>query len=223
MNGYPSIKAYVNGKGRSYNGGRDVDSMHRWIEKIAANRGTKGGSSKCRPGMFKSKMKHAVVPLCETHFPDAKAKNDWIVFYYDHTATAEMRDALNSVALDLGNYPPDINKNNKKQIKIRERIEGLAKKHDLATSLPAKGPFGMDEVAKVGAVCCDCDEEHTAFCAGSMQQGEEVLKLPQVFSVSKGVRTVLKDTELASKALISAVLQSRGFVTKASTEGKAEL
>jgi len=223
VNGYPSMKAYVNGKSRSYNGGRDVDSMHRFIEKIAANRGTKGGSSKCRAGMFKSKMKHAVVPLCETHFPDAKAKNDWIVFYYDHTATAEMRDALNSVALELGNYPPDINKANKKQIKIRERVEGLAKKHELVTTLPSKGPFGMDEIAKVGGVCCDCDEEHTAFCAGSMQQGEDVLKLPQVFMVSKGVRTVLKDTEMSAKALISAVLQQRAFVAKASTGEKADL
>jgi len=223
VNGYPSMKAYVMGKSRSYNGGRDVDSMHRWIEKIAANRGTKGGSSKCRAGMFKSKMKHAVVPLCESHFPDAKAKNDWIVFYYDHTATAEMRDALNSVALDLGNYPPDINKNNKKQMKIRERIEGLAKKHELAATLPAKGPFGMDEIAKIGSVCCDCDEEHTAFCAGSMQQGEDVLKLPQVFWVSKGVRTVLNIADLSSKALASVALQQRGFVAKASTEGKAEL
>merc|ERR1712046_71485 len=100
--------------------------------------------------------KHAVVPLCE--------------------ATAEMRDDVNSVALEMGNDPPDMNKALKKQKKRRERIEGLASKFDLQVKLPSKGPFGMDELVKVGAVCCDCDEEHTAFCASALKQGEEDFK-----------------------------------------------
>jgi len=212
------------GKGKSYNGARETDSMESFISKLAANRGTKGGSSKCRPGMFKSKMKHAVVPLCETHFPDSKAKNDWLIFYYDHSASAEMRDALNSVAMDIGNDPPDINKANKKQKKQRERIESLAEKHGLTTKLPAKGPFGMDELAKVGAVCCDCDDEHKAFCDNSLMQGEEAMKTPQVFWVSKGVRKVLPNVDLSSpKALITAVMVERGYVAQPSTEEKSEL
>jgi len=222
VNGYPSIKAYVMGKGKSYNGAREAGPMEEFIKKVAANRGTKGGSAKCRAGMFKSKMKHAVVPLCETHFPDAKAKNDWLIFYYDHKATAEHRDGLNGVALDLGNYPPDMNKKLRKQQKIRERITGLAEKHSLSLTLPAKGPFGMDEVAKVGAVCCDCDEEHTAFCKNALMQGEDVLPTPQVFWVSKGIRTVIKDVEHTPKALISAVLEKRGLAKSGAGE-KSEL
>lgn len=222
VNGYPTIKAIVMGKGRSYNGAREAEPMKQFITKIGANRGSKGGSSKCRPGMFKSKMKHSVVPLCETHFPDSKAKNEWLVFFYDHSATAEMRDAVNTASMDLGNYPPDMNKNNKKQQKRRERIEALAGKHGLKTKLPAKGPFGMDELAKVGGVCCDCDEEHTAFCATFLKQGEEDFKPPQLFWIAKGVPKMLKETEKTPKALTGAVLQELGFV-EPSAEEKAEL
>lgn len=219
VNGYPAIKAYVMGKGRSYNGAREAEPMQRWIAQVAANRGSKGGSAKCRAGVFKSKMKHAVVPLCESHFPDDKAKNDWLVFYYDHSATAEMRDALNSAAIELGNYPPDMSKASKKQKKQRERITELAGKHDLKVSLPAKGPFGMDELVKVGGVCCDCDEEHTAFCADSFKQGEDQLKAPQVFWVSKGVRTLINAgdlTKVDSKWITRTVLQRMGVVEKSS-------
>jgi len=208
------------GKGRSYNGARETEPMKQFITKVAANRGSKGGSAKCRPGMFKSKMKHAVVPLCETHFPDSKAKNEWLVFFYDHSATAEMRDAVNTVATDVGNYPPDMNKNSKKQQKRRERIEALAGKHDLKTKLPAKGPFGMDELVKIGGVCCDCDEEHTAFCASSLKQGEEDFKPPQVFWVSKGKRTMLKGVDLNPKSLTLTVLQNLGHVAESSTKSE---
>lgn len=210
------------GKGKSFNGARETEPMKRFIQQVAANKGTKGGSTKCRPGMFKSKMKHAVVPLCETHFPDDKAKNDWLIFFYDHAATAEMRDALNEVALDIGNFPPDMNKALKKQKKKRELIEAVASKHGITTKLPAKGPFGMDELAKVGSVCCDCDDEHKAFCDTSLKQGEEDFKPPQVFWVSKGRRTMLKDTELTQKALTGVVLQKLGFASE-SDAGKSEL
>lgn len=222
MNGYPSLKAYVNGKGKSYNGARETGPMASWIENIAKNRGTKGGSAKCRPGMFKSKMKHAVVPLCESHFPDSKAKKEWIVFFYDHKATAENRDAVNGAALELGNDPPDMNKALKKQKKQRERIQELADKHGLMLSLPPKGPFGMDELTKVGAVCCDCDKEHTDFCSNALREGEEVLPTPQVYYVTKGERKLLKGKELTTKALTSAVLEQRGLVKGVGAE-KSEL
>lgn len=222
VNGFPSIKAIVAGKGKSYNGARETASMSAFIKQVAKNRGTKGGSAKCRPGMFKNKIKHAVVPLCETHFPDAKAKNDWLIFLYDHNATAEMRDAVNSVAIDLGNDPPDMNKALRKQKKLRERIEGLAQQHDFKTKLPSKGPFGMEELAKVGGVCCDCDEEHKAFCANSLRQGEEELKPPQLFWVPKGKGTMnlVKDVEVSPKGLTGVVLEQLGWVAQSE---KAEL
>ena len=62
------------GTGRSFNGARETEPMERFIRQIAANKGSKGGSTKCRPGMFKRKIKDAVVPLCESHYPDDKAK-----------------------------------------------------------------------------------------------------------------------------------------------------
>lgn len=211
------------GKGKSYNGGRETAPMAQWIQQVAQSKGTKGGSSKCRAGMFKSKMKHAVVPLCEAHFPDAKAKNDWLIFFYDHSGTEETRDTLNSIAEEFGNDPPDMNKMNKakRQKKKRERIEGLVAKHDLKAKLPGKGPFGMDELAKVGAVCCDCDEEHTAFCASALKQGEEDFKAPQYFWVPKGKpMQMLKDFEHTSKGITSVVLGKLGFVE---SSGKTEL
>lgn len=225
VNGYPTIKAIVGGKGKSYNGARETANMKAFITQIAKNRGTKGGSAKCRPGMFKNKVKHAVVPLCESHFPDAKAKNHWLVFLYDHSAKAEMRDAVNSVAIDLGNDPPDMNKALKKQKKLRDRIEGLAQQHDLKTKLPSKGPFGMEEVAKVGSVCCDCDKEHEAFCSTALKQGEEDVKPPQLVWVAKGTGTMsmLKDVELTPQALIAVVLGKLGFVTQSTGGGNAEL
>lgn len=223
VSGFPTIKAIVMGKGKSYNGAREADPMARWIEQVAKSKGSKGGSAKCRPGMFKNKIKHAVVPLCESHFPDEKAKNDWLIFFYDHSATAEMRDALNSLAMELGNDPPDMNKALKKQKKRRERIEELASTHGLKVKLPAKGPFGMDELAKVGAVCCDCDEEHTAFCASSLKQGEEDFKPPQVFWVSKGKREMLKDTKINTKDLVITSLEKLGFASESSAGEKAEL
>lgn len=219
VNGFPTVKAIVMGKGKSYNGAREAEPMARWIEQVAKSKGSKGGSAKCRPGMFKNKVKHAVVPLCESHYPDEKAKNDWLIFFYDHSATAEMRDSLNSLAIEVGNDPPDMNKALKKQKKKRERIEQLADTHGLTAKLPGKGPFGMEELVKVGGVCCDCDEEHTAFCASSLKQGEEDFKPPQVFWVSKGQRTMLKDAKMTAKDLAGVVLGKLGFAS----EEKAEL
>lgn len=223
VNGYPALKAIILGKGKSYNGARETGPMEQWITQVAKSKGTKGGSSKCRVGMFKSKMKHAVVPLCEAHFPDQKAKNDWLILFYDHTATEATRDAFNSVAIDFGNDPPDMNKALKKLKKKRDRIESLATKNDLKVNLPSKGPYGMDELAKVGGVCCDCDEEHTAFCASALKQGEVDFKPPQLFWVSKGKMEMLKDVELSSKGATGAVFDKLGFVAAPSAAGKTDL
>jgi len=210
----------VLGKGKSYNGAREAEPMANWISQVAASKGTKGGSTKCRPGMFKSKIKHAVVPLCEAHFPDTKAKNDWLVLFYDHKGTEAMRDTWNDVAVDVGNFPPDMNKAKRTLKKRRERIETLAAKHDLKVKLPAKGPFGLDELAKLGSVCCDCDEDHTAFCASALKQGEVDHKTPQLFWVSKGKMEMLKDTELTAKAVTGVIMQKLGFL---SAEEKTDL
>merc|ERR1712232_366054 len=104
----------------------------------------------------------------------------------------------------------------KRQKKKRDRIEGLASKYNFKANLPGKGPFGMDELAKVGGVCCDCDEDHTAFCASALKQGEVDFKPPQLFWVSKGTMNMLKDVEMTAKAATGAVLGKLGFVAESS-------
>lgn len=214
VNGFPALKAIVGGKGKSYNGAREADPIKDWIKKISANRGTKGGSSKCAPGVFKSKVKDAVVPLCEEHYPDDKAKNEWIVVFYNEKSgdAAALKKAVNDVAADMGNDPPDMSKSLKKQKKRRDRITNLGEKYHLNPKLPAKGPFGMDALVKVGAVCCDCNEDGAAFCASSLKQGEEDFKPPMAFWVAKGERTMLKGVEPTGPALVGVVLQKLGFM-----------
>lgn len=213
------MKAIVAGKGKSYNGAREAEPIKEWIQKLAANRGTKGGSSKCAPGLFKSKVKDSVVPLCEEHFPDDKAKNDWFLLFYNEKGGSDLKAIGNTVAADFGNDPPDMSKSLKKPKKKRDRITDLGKKYDLKLKLPAKGPFGMDALVKVGAVCCDCNEDGAAFCASSLKQGETDLLPPQTFWVSKGKRTIFKDAEPTALGMVSSVVEKLGLLKSA---GKGE-
>jgi len=219
VNGYPTIKAIVGGKGKSYNGAREAEPIKEWISKVAANRGSKGGSSKCAQGVFKSKVKDNVVPLCEEHFPDEKAKNDWLVVFYDSKSSdaTTIKNVANSLGAEFGNDPPDMNKalKTKNQKKKRDRLTELAKTHGLKLKLPVKGPFGMDALVKVGAVCCDCNEDASAFCASSLRVGEEELKAPQAFWVSKGKRNILKGVEITAKGLAQVTALRLGFAEKA--------
>ena len=216
VSGFPALKAIIAGKGKSYNGARETDPMKAWITGIAANRGTKGGSAKCAVGLFKSRVKDAVVPLCEEHFPDDKAKNDWLVVFYNSKDSTH-KEMVDRVAVDLGNDPPDMSKALKKPKKKRDRLESLAEKYDFTVNLPKKGPFGMDALAKVGAVCCDCNEDAGAFCASSLRVGEDDFPAPQVFWVSKGQRELLQDLSLSASSLVQLAVQKLGFV------GRSEL
>ncbi|CAE8674506.1 unnamed protein product [Polarella glacialis] len=220
VSGYPTIKAIVAGKGKSYNGAREADALKGYITHLSANRGSKGGSAKCALGVFKSKIKDAVVPLCEDHYPDEKSKNDWLVFFYNSkdSSSSETKALANSLAVDVGNDPPDMNKALKKQVKRRDRLEELAKKYELKLKLPSKGPFGMDALIKVGAVCCDCDEGGEAFCASSLKRGEEDFKPPAVFWLSKGKRNLLKDMEPTAPNLVAHMAEELGFKAKTSNE-----
>mmetsp|Transcript_90594 Transcript_90594/g.161358 ORF Transcript_90594/g.161358 Transcript_90594/m.161358 type:complete len:194 (-) Transcript_90594:36-617(-) len=192
--------------------------MKQWISQVAQNRGSKGGSAKCPVGLFKSKVKDSVVPLCEEHFPDDKAKNEWVVLFYNQKENADMKDFGNRLANDFGNDPPDMSKALKKPKKKRERLESLAEKYDVKVNLPSKGPFGMDALAKVGGVCCDCGEEAAAFCSTSLRQGEEDLKTPQAFWVAKGQRTLLKDVEFTAPQLFGRTVEKLGFSAQAKSE-----
>mmetsp|Transcript_34035 Transcript_34035/g.79318 ORF Transcript_34035/g.79318 Transcript_34035/m.79318 type:complete len:326 (-) Transcript_34035:241-1218(-) len=225
VSGFPALKAIVSGKGKSYNGARETEPMKAWIEGIAKNRGTKGGSAKCAVGLFKSRVKDAVVPLCEEHFPDDKAKNDWLVLFYNSksSTSTDLKEVLHRLAVDLGNDPPDMSKSLKKPKKKRERLESLAEKYDFAVDLPKKGPFGMDALAKVGGVCCDCNEDAVAFCASSLRIGEEDVQAPQVFWVSKGHRELLKDADMSAPSLNKLAVTKLGFFSGSRASQGSEL
>mmetsp|Transcript_9593 Transcript_9593/g.24726 ORF Transcript_9593/g.24726 Transcript_9593/m.24726 type:complete len:260 (+) Transcript_9593:316-1095(+) len=231
VSGYPTIKAILGGKGKSYNGARESEPMKEYIQRLSSNRGTKGGSAKCPLGMFKSKLKDSVVPLCEEHFPDDKAKNAWMVFFYEgkSASAADLKSVANTLASELGNFPADMNKALKTQTKRRDRLNELARKYDLALKLPPKGPFGMEALIKIGAVCCDCSDDTMAFCDSSLRIGEDNVKAPQVFWVENGQRTLLEGVDFSSVALAQRAIQGLGFsalhqekAKKTSTGGGAD-
>lgn len=213
------MKAIVGGKGKSYNGARETEPIKEWITKLAANRGSKGGSAKCPPGLFKSKIKDAVVPLCEEHYPDEKAKNEWLVVFYNEKDGSDIKVAANKIAAEFGNDPPDMSKSLKKPKKKRDRLMELGKTYDVKLKLPAKGPFGMDAIVKVGAVCCDCTEDTIAFCASSLRIGETDVQAPQAFWVANGKRTMLEGAEVTAAGLVDKVLGRLGLLASG---GKGE-
>jgi len=124
------------------------------------------GSSKCEKGVFESLSKDSVIPLCDAHYPDEKAKSGWAILFYNKDAEG-LEDVMNRVALDLGNEPPEKSKNLKKAPKKqRTRIKDLAEKYEFEANIPKKGleEKGKDALLKVGAVCCDCGSSKQELC-----------------------------------------------------------
>lgn len=225
VQGYPTLKAIVSGKPKSYNGARETDPMMDWIKNVQKNRGSKGGSAKCAPGLFKSKVKDSVVPLCEEHFPNEKSKNSWLLVFYNEkdTSSFDLKEVLNRVATDLGNEPSDKSKALKKQQKQRERLTSLAEKYEIQLELPKKGPFGMDPLAKVGGICCDCGDAE-GFCAGAIGgDSSEGAKRPRPAAVwiEKGKSSVSQwkfvegDAAPTPQALIEFSIARLGFTSTA--------
>merc|ERR1712232_865770 len=122
MGGFPTLKAIIRGKGKAYNGARETEAMKQFITNVKAKQGSKGGSSKCPKGIFKSGVKDSVIPLCKDHFPNDKAKNSWVIAFYPDGFEKEV---FNRFALDLGNEPADKSKQLKKQMKQRDRLKNL--------------------------------------------------------------------------------------------------
>jgi protein disulfide-isomerase-like protein len=86
VQGYPTLKAFVNGKAKEYRGARETDDMLDFVMSLKNSKGSKGGSSKCTSALLE-KGKSDVVPLCSSHFPDSKkGKNDWVAIFHSETA-----------------------------------------------------------------------------------------------------------------------------------------
>lgn len=150
------------------------------------------GSQKCPKGIFGSLVKDAAIPLCDSHYPDDKAKSSWLVLFYrkeldGDTLGAKVKESLNRVAIDLGNEPPEKSKTLKKPSKKqRARIKDLAEKYEFDAKIPKKGleDKGKEALLKVGAVCCNCDADEQKLCAGKedgirlVRPGEEERVMP---------------------------------------------
>ena len=79
VKGYPTLKGFVAGKAKEYNGPRETDEMLEYLVSLKNARGTKGGSAKCSSPLAVD----GVVPLCASHFPDSKkGKNNWVVVFH---------------------------------------------------------------------------------------------------------------------------------------------
>merc|ERR1711957_1119425 len=97
----------------------------------------------------------------------------------------------------------------------RERLVRLAKKYGLNLRLPKVGPFAKHAIVKVGAVCCDC-EEQTGFCQavlGSAVSRQVAAKgKVGVVLVSVGEqRLIHQSSMLTPKTMVAAILGSLGY------------
>lgn len=97
VKGYPTLKAYVNGKMKSYQGPREEDSMIGFVKSVRDSKGTKGGSAKCSSSLVDTNKKDAVA-LCDAHFPDKKSKNSWVVVFH---SSIDEKAKVKSIRKDL--------------------------------------------------------------------------------------------------------------------------
>lgn len=213
VRGYPTMRAIVAGKIKPYHGARELKAMKSWILDVHEARGTKGGSKVCPVGIFRSKVRDAVVPLCEAHFPKENAKNPWIVIFYDENSpNTDFRDGANQAAIDLGSEPPDRSKALKQEPqKRRDRAINLEEKYELSLDLPAKGPFGSESLAKIGGVCCDCSEESRGFCDKTLGERRND-ELPLKVWVDRGEREVFDGADFDARPLVEFALQRLGLM-----------
>ena len=96
VRGYPTLKAFVGGKAKEYQGPRETDEMLEFVARLKESRGTKGGSAKCSSSLIDLSKKD-VVPLCSAHFPDKKGKNNWVIVFHTESGK-DARKYLYSVA-----------------------------------------------------------------------------------------------------------------------------
>lgn len=215
VSGYPSIQAIVKGKGKKFNGDRELKKIKDWVEGIVQKQGSKGGSAKCALGPFVSKTKDAVISLCASHYPDNEAKNEWVVMYYDSQKEVEQfeKDSVNRAALDLGNEPPEKSKAQKKVKKQKQRLRDIAEKYELQLNLPKKGLTSTEPLVKFGVVCCDCDKDAEKFC-GKRER-------PAVAFVKKGDTTWMDVKDISKSAaedIVKFSLSKLGYLKEEKSE-----
>ena len=96
VKGYPTLKGIVAGKAKEYQGARETDDMLDFMLRLKDSKGSKGGSARCSSSLASSDKKE-IVPLCSSHFPDKKGKNNWVILFHSGDVKASKK-AVNSLA-----------------------------------------------------------------------------------------------------------------------------
>ncbi len=102
VNGYPTLKTFVNGKTKSYEGAREVDAIISHMQYVKDSRSTKGGSTKCSTPLVDGDKKDGPVALCKSHFPNSSGKNSWVIAFH-----GELEDP-SLVAKEVADVSPKI-------------------------------------------------------------------------------------------------------------------
>ncbi|CAK9092172.1 unnamed protein product [Durusdinium trenchii] len=151
VTGYPTIFAIGQGHEARYKAGASDAELRRFLRTTVGSGASR--RARCGAGVFKE----PVVNLCKAHFPEAEAKHPWLVILYASRAKSlkRLQTPLAAAAEDLGGGATRISR--------PERLAALAEKYKLRVrhggQLSGSKPF-----AKVGAMCCDCDQEARDFC-----------------------------------------------------------
>eukprot|EP00397_Hematodinium_sp_SG-2012_P044131 GEMP01049218.1.p1 GENE.GEMP01049218.1~~GEMP01049218.1.p1 ORF type:complete len:321 (+),score=92.82 GEMP01049218.1:66-1028(+) len=205
---FPQFASLHKGKVNRFRRKMEKEALKTFIEVFQEKVGSKGGSAKCPKGMFTSTLKDPVVPLCTEHFPNEKSKNSWVVVFYSEDFDSKV---ITRVSLDLGNEPVDKSKQLKKYMAQRKRLKNLKDKYELPIAVPKKGELGgMEPLAKVGAVCCHCDEgKYKAFCEEKVGSGAFE---GQKYVFTDGSNNVALEGGSSADELISQILAQLGHI-----------
>eukprot|EP00927_Polykrikos_kofoidii_P069262 TRINITY_DN64640_c0_g1_i1.p1 TRINITY_DN64640_c0_g1~~TRINITY_DN64640_c0_g1_i1.p1 ORF type:complete len:357 (+),score=26.50 TRINITY_DN64640_c0_g1_i1:64-1134(+) len=157
--GYPTFKASLAGKVVGhYDGDREADALRTWLLGVLRR---KGGSARCPLGRVNGGG--VVVPLCMAHFPDSGSSHSWLVAYYDNFDD-RMVGSLNGLAQAAGNLSGTLRGKRSDRasgasgLTWQEQLQHLSEHFGLQLALPkGAAPGTKKPLAKVGAVCCDCD------------------------------------------------------------------
>jgi protein disulfide-isomerase-like protein len=103
IKGYPTIKTFVNGKSKTYEGARESEPMIAHMKHLRDTRSTKGGSAKCSTPLVSGDKKDGAVALCSSHFPNSKGKNSWAVLFHGavDSATDSLKKQVSEIASSL--------------------------------------------------------------------------------------------------------------------------
>lgn len=212
---FPSMKMIFGGIKREFRGDQNADAYKGFVQQMINH------FYVCPPGKFYDETRDAVVPLCAKRYPHGESQHDWLIMFYNQTGPeADMtHEIANEVAIDLGNNPVihTDEKDNLRQkeakrkdhtpMKRRDRLMKLQLKYKFKIEFPDKGPFGSEPFVRIGAICCDCDEDFPDFCSEVV---DENLKFPIAMWNVKGEAQEQRTIE-SKKGFMEMALEKAGY------------